>query len=271
LAQDYKIQFVRPAKVGEQFTTAISAKKSETTQTLLNGEPDKKTTRSLTAQCQGTLKVLQIDDKTGVVTKIRYEVDRLTRDDDESYYPAGTVIIAKKDGSETAFEIDGERPDAEHTEVLSMLLDASSPNGISSRDDSTGTTARQKVGDSWPINAGKIASYYADGGTPVTADELKGQSTLASVKKLDGVDVMVIKSKITADGFSKDLDGGASLSDGKMTTEVTDVLPIDISLPVVSLSSKLTSTVTINPPLGSRKSVINTRIERRERREAMTP
>ncbi len=266
-AQNYKIKLVRPDKVGDQYASSVTAKVSETTVTTKNGEETDTKTEGFTAACQGTVKVLAIDEKTGAATKIRYQVDTMTKNG-RALYPQGTVIIAKRSGSDTSFEIDGERPDEDQAPVLTALLgDVSRTHGLTNEAEAKGTSSPQQVGNSWPIKTDQIAEQFSGENSPVTPEQLKGESELVAVKKVEGQDVMIIKSKITADGLKKDLAVRGAITDGKLTAEVTDTLPLDETLPKLFSTSKLTLTMTIAQPLGATKLIVTTKQERKERRD----
>jgi hypothetical protein len=266
-AEDYKIKLVRPDKVGDEYASSVTAKFSKTTVTMKNGEETDRKTDAFTAACQGTVKVLAIDEKTGIADKIRFQVDSLTKAS-RDLYPQGTVIICKRSDGDTSFEIEGERPDEENAAVLHALLgDVGRNHGLTNEAEAKASQP-QSVGSTWPINTEKIATEFAGEDSPITADELKGESQLVSVKKVDGKDAMVVQSKISAGGFKKDLDEGrGSISDGKLTVITTDVLPVDESLAKLSSTTRITLSLTISPPLGSSKSIVTTKLERKERRD----
>jgi hypothetical protein len=268
-ADDYKIKLIRPDKVGDQYTSAVTSRVTETVVSLQNGEETDRKTEKFNAECQGTVKVLAVDEKTGFATKIRYQIDKLARDG-KDLYPAGTVIIAKRDGDETSYEIDGEHPDETSLPIIASLLDLPGSRGMTTEAESNAIDKPQAVGATWPINTSKVAKDISNDQLAITADELKGESKLVSVKKVDGQDVMVVKATISADGFKKDLPNGGSVSDGKMSAEITNVLPVDDTQPAISSSSKITVTVTVNPPLGASKSVVTTKRERKDRRDPLT-
>jgi hypothetical protein len=265
-ADDYKIKVVRPDKVGDQYSSSITAKFSVTTVNTKNGEETDRKTDAFNASCQGTVKVMAIDE-AGVACKIRFEVESLTKGN-RKLYPQGTVIIAKRENGETSFEIEGERPDDENAAVLNTLLeDVGRNHGLSNDAEGKAATAPQAVGSTWPLITGKIDDKFGGEDSPITPDLLKAEGQLVSVKNVDGKDVMVVESKITADGFKKDLEGRGSIRDGKLSVVVTDVLPVDETQPKLSSTTKITMSMTICPPLGSAKSIVTTKLDRRERRD----
>jgi hypothetical protein len=271
-AEDYKINLVRPNKVGNEYANSVTAKVSRTSTAVLNGQEqeESKDFKSFTAACKGTVKILMIDDKAKYPTRIRYEVESLTKDG-VSLYPQGTVIIARLSGNEVTFDIDGTQPDVEHTAVIAVLLDLSRPNGVTNEDATNEPYKPQKVGDTWPINASKSTKEFrSEESLQVTPDQLKGQSKLVDVKDLNGQKALVIRSSITADGLKKDLPDGSSISDGKITCEINEVLPVDPTQPVISLDTKLNMTITMNPHFGSTKTILHVKSDRKERRAAIT-
>jgi hypothetical protein len=270
-AEDYQIKIVRPDKVGDEYTTSITASVSQTFQKNLYDDDDSKKTDSFTAACQGNLKVLAVDEKGKFATRIRFQVDSMTKNEKE-LYPEGTVIIAKIVEKETTFEIDGVSPDDEHEAVLQALLNLTAPNGITNEDETNGTDKSQKVGDTWPINADKLKKELGGrDGNPSIASQISGESKLVSIKDVSGTQAMVIKSTVTANGVKKDLPDGSSISDGKITSDITAVYPVDPALPIISLQTKVSMTLTMVPHFGNNKSVWTIKRDRKERREPVTP
>jgi len=266
--EDCKVKPIRPVKVGEEYSSSVTAKFSKTTVTTKNGEETDRKTDAFTAACQGSVKVLAINDRTGVATKIRFQVDSMTKSN-RTFYPQGTVIIAERTGADANFEIEGERPDEDHAAVLNALLgDVGRNHGLTNESEGKAAAQPQAVGSTWTLSTDKILDQFSDEDLPITADQLKGESQLVSLKKVDDKDAMVVQSKITADGLNKDLDGGrGSMSDGKFSLVATDVLPLDESLPKLSSVTRVTITMTITPPLSSSKSTVTTKLERKERRD----
>jgi hypothetical protein len=266
-ADDYKVKLVRPDKVGDQYMSSVTAKHTEIYVTTKNGDETDRKTETFTAACQGTVKILEVDTKTGLATRIRFQVEKMTKDDDE-LYPQGTVIIAKQDGTETSFDIDGDRPDEDHVEALNALLGTGRSNALMTAT-ATATAADEprQVGGSWPINVGKFPTGMYEEGHPVTTDAVKGERKLVSVKKMGGQDVMVVKTTITGEGIKEELPDGWTITDGTITSEASDVLPVDDKQPAVSSVAKLTVKITMAPPLGASKSIVTVKAERRSRRD----
>jgi hypothetical protein len=236
---DYKIKLMRPVKVGDQMSVHIVTKSSETISALPNAPG------AFTAELTGTFEALAVNDKTGSATKLRCTVTKLTRDDKE-LYPAGTVITGEKINKTDAFTIDGKPVDAANVPALSAVIELNDPNRSGNDDDIYGTDQPQKVGSSWEINAGELATDLTEEGLPIPAESLKGTLKLVDVSKVNGVDAMTLSAHITADGFKTALPG-AAVTDGKLDMTAETVYPVDPSLPSFSAKIKMHMTMTLMP------------------------
>jgi hypothetical protein len=265
-AEDYKVKLSRPDKVGDEYTNTVTAKVSQSMTLTVNGNEAPAKTDKFKAECKGTVKVLAINEKTGSATKIRYQVDKLTKNGDE-LYPQGTVIIAEKIGHQTTYDIDGDRPDAEHAAVLDVVLDVNSTTDEYSDDQTMGTDKAQKVGDTWPIDADKSAKMLSDDELTIDAAHLKGESKLDEVKPVDGTDAMVVTTTMTADNLKNDLPNGATMTDGKMSIELTETMPVDASLQPLIMTAKTSFEMTVQLPQGAGTSVVKVKRELKEVRE----
>jgi hypothetical protein len=244
-AQEYKIQFTRPDKVGDEFVADVSAKSSTKMDATVNGALQPIKDESFKAEMHGTVKVLAVNDKSGEATKVSVTIDKLTKDGND-VYPAGTVIIAEKTGPKASFQIDGKPAEAENVEVLDSVISVSDATRDNNDDALTGTDQAQKVGGTWPVNSDKLAKDMSSSGLPLTPDELKGESKLVEVKTDNGVEVMVVHTDVNADGIKKDMPDGSAISNGKMTAEVTYTMPTDTTLPLISGTEKTHIAMDIN-------------------------
>ena len=246
LAQSYKIKLVRPLKAGQQYSHHVTASVRESADTALHGQPPVNQTESFSIQMQGTVTVGAVNARTGGVTKLSCKVDSFTRDGQPLCAP-GTVITAEKQGSKSIFKLNGKPADAADQEALESALQISDPKGQFSNDELTGTKAAQKAGDSWPIDAAKVARQISTSGLPITPDITQGNSTLV---KLDGLhdETMTIQTLITADGFKKQMPDGSVMSNGKLRLEANSALAVDPSIPGGTSTTKMHVTMTITRP-----------------------
>ena len=84
-AEQYKVRLVRPYKVGYEFDTEATI----TYKREVGGN-----VTSFTGQLYGTVKGLEVNEKTGGVTQVQCTVARLTRDGKE-LYQSGVVLVGK--------------------------------------------------------------------------------------------------------------------------------------------------------------------------------
>lgn len=255
--QEYKIKLSRPVKVGDEYVTTVSAQSTQKMDVTINGQSQPLKNDTFKAALHGTVKVLAVNEKINGASRITITVDTLTRDGAD-LYPAGTIITAEKTGQKTSFVIDNAPVEDEKAEVLDTLINVDRADQTTSDDDLTGTDQPQKVGDTWPINADKLAKEISDNGLPLKGEDLKGESKLVEVKKVKDADVMVVQTTVTADGIKKDLPDGSSISDGTLKAEVTYTLPTDNTSPAISSGNKMHLVMTVDLPGGAGKASIVT-------------
>jgi hypothetical protein len=267
-AENYKIKVSRTQKVGDEYTNTVMAEVSQSVTITVNGIEAPAKSDKFKAECHGSVKVLAINEKTGSATKIRYQVDKMTKDGDE-FYPQGTVIIAEKTGHDTTYDIDGDRPDAEHVAVLEELINISSTTDEYCDDQLIGTDKPQKVGDTWPIDPEKNAKDLSDDELMINPAHLKGESKLVEVKPVDGTDAMVISTTMNVDTLKNDLpNGGGSITDGTMKLDLTQTLPVDESKQPLTMSAKMSLEMTVQLPQGAGTSKVTVKRELKEVRGA---
>ncbi len=256
-AQEYKIKLVRPMKVGDECVITVAAKLDRTIVINTNGQASPPQTDGFTAYLHGVVKVLEINQKAGVPTRITCKVDKLTKDGAELYAP-GTVITAEKVDKKSVFTIDGKKVDSARSEVLEAVLDVEDPNRTTSDDELTGTDRPQKVGDTWPLHAESVAKDLAEHDMTVDPHTIRGECKLVEVTKLKNTQVLVIDTTIETDDLKGKLPDGTAMTGGSVVAKLTYMLPVDGSAMPVQNKTQVKVVVKIDLPRGMGQAVVTT-------------
>ena len=238
-AEDYKIKLMRSLKVGDEIALHVTSKSSQ----VVSVNPNMP--QAFMVELTGAVKVLAVNEKTGTPTKLSCTVSKLTNDGND-LYPAGTVITGEKVNKMDTYTIDGNPVDAMNVPMLSAVLELTDPTRATTDDEMYGTDQPQAIGGTWPVSPDKLAADLAEEGLPVPAESLKGTVKLDDVKKVSNVDAMLLNTHITADGFKATLPG-AAVTDGKLDVAADMIMPVNPSLPGLSMKMKLHMSMTITP------------------------
>jgi hypothetical protein len=126
------------------------------------------------------------------------------------------------------------------------LLSARSGGDARGDDATFGTDHDVKPGDTWDLDATKVAKELQAADFPATADQIKGTGKLVEVKKIDGTDAMLVQMNIDAKVGQKALDNGMTLTDGTLSSVTTVGLPLDVNKPGISEKADFKIRMNIN-------------------------
>jgi hypothetical protein len=220
----YKIQLVRPYKVGDKYATELEATYKTMARSKVN---------AFVGKASGTVTVLAVNEKTGRTTQLSCTVDALTKDG-KSLYPTGTVLTGQKENHASRFTINGQPASKEETQLLEALFDLGDPNETVSEDQISGATEAKKVGASWQVDRDAAAAGFKEDRLDVSSENVQGDSTLVKLEKADGIDAMVFRSDITAKTLKGPTGSKAKIIGGTFEEVEEVVLPLDPSLPAIS-------------------------------------
>jgi hypothetical protein len=250
-AQEYKIKISRPAKVGDQYTTSVTASfKNDAVITLLGGAPPQNRNQEFTAELQGLVTVDEVGDKNSAPKKLTCKVDHFTKDG-KDLYPAGAVIVAERKDGKPSYTVDGKAVAQQYVEMFSAMMDIPNPDKSVTEDQAIGTDKPQKVGDTWPIDPDAVAKDCSEDGMKTDAADVKGEGKLLKAKKLNGNPVLVISAHVNIDKFSLEIPMLGHANGDKMTVEQTMTLPADEAKPVVGDAEKVHLTMKVDLPNGA--------------------
>lgn len=108
----------------------------------------------------------------------------------------GQKILAKIQGHETTFIIDGKPADKSLAPLLNQFFHLT-PSDEVTPDDVFGSTTPRRVGDSWPINPDRMAASFLDTQYEVDPKNISGTVHLASVETYENQPCIKLQADVT--------------------------------------------------------------------------
>lgn len=225
-AEDYAIKMQQPLKVGQHYKFTTTASELSRTTMGSGGKVMQGQTNSITVDMESDVTVDQVDAQGRPTKETHKIVKLLERGAKEPALAAGTKLVAMRLKEKMAFEVDGKPADATTTRLLALTITMNS--GGPTDDEIFGTTERKKIGDSWKINQDAAMKDATEkmAGQGMTIESISGQTTLESVTKEGGTDVLHLKSNMTAKVNPKP-QGPFTSAEAKMEANFTGAFPAD--------------------------------------------
>ncbi|MCY2930106.1 MAG: hypothetical protein NTV86_11545 [Planctomycetota bacterium] len=246
-AKDYRIKLSRPEKVGQefQFTTSGSEK---TEQTLTIGEKVQTTTDEFVFEVKGAEQIGKTTEK-GEPTEVAFTVETCVKIDGDKRSeaaPKGTVVIVSAVGGkkEVRAKDPGVTLSPDATRILRTAISVKARE--ENDDDAFGTDKRQRIGDSWPINAELMAkSFSREFGREgaVKSADVTGQTTLAGLKTVEGVECLDLRFEVKLQNFAPPVRPEAKVVKGEVTVSGTEYAPVDESMSALGAQTTMTVAV----------------------------
>lgn len=245
---DFPILFARKSKVGQKLHLVSTSVDELSIQKRVAGTDLPPSKQSSTTEYIGDSTVLALTPK-GYAQKARVTLSKMVRlsaGQSIELLPAGTVVMAERQGEQTTYSVSGRPVSAELAQALQGL-------GLSLHDDSAtkddkvfGTTERKKTGDSWPINAQAAAAGFTKSGIQADAKLISGTTTLEKVTKVDGKALLGITGTITFVDVQVPLPTGCKMESSVATMGHAGQFPVNPSKPVVEESTSIEIVFTYN-------------------------
>ena len=257
---DYEIRLFRPNKAGDRYRISVTG--HQIRQVMLrsaSGETLRSERASFSVEMAGAVQVLEVDPK-GNATRAAITVDTLVRviglQRDELLRP-GTLVTEQRAGARQEFQIDGRVVGPDLKDALDVALSETNDPGAPSDDELMGTRERKKVGERWPVNRERLASFCSqdsDINLAVAPQDIEGGGTLAAVARVGDIDCLRVDVAMTILGRPRDTKLPAGMEKAKIEINISALLPVDPKLDQLEESTRLTMTLVApaSPPLESR-------------------
>lgn len=250
-ADTYAIKISRPSKVGERYgLTATVSDQRAGTFTVAGKEP-RRQSADVKLALAGEVTVLEVSPR-GRETKVSCAVTRceLTPPDGKvvPLVRPGQVLSAAWQGKEEVVTVEGGEPlPRDAVDLLRAVLPVSDPD-LPDDDATFGTRDRKRVGDAWDADREQLLAGAQRQQMPVAKGGVGGRVTLAEVRKVNGVDCVVLRAKITATlgkgGRMPGMPPTLSVTGGTVTSDLDLVQPADTTAHSISQSHVMESRIT---------------------------
>lgn len=277
-AKEYTIKLHRPSKVGEVTEGIVSGTIKESVTVSAEGKVINKKETVIEYKLEGKDETLAVDDK-GRATKFSFTVTKFVqiKDGQEVKIVApGKVILGERIAKEEVFQFkDSQEPlSAEAIKILKHGGPSVSSGGPTD-DEIMGSDKPRKVGDSWDINSELAAKDMLQSfGMAVAKEDIKGQMRIAGAARTNGVDCLDIRMDLALSPFPlpPGLPDGAKVLSGKLTASSSQLLPVDVTLPVLTAEKTMTGKVSVLVPAKEPgKEMTVTSVQESSAKSSMSP
>ena len=230
-AQDYEVRLTRDAEAGEMYELTVSASVSKQMTMSSQGQVLRKNASSITANLEGTVTVLEIDEmkrekKLGLlVSRCLLSSNGSTK---REALAKGTLVVAQIRGGQEEFLIDGNAVSEDIAEMLGILI--SLPIAQATDDDIFGTKERRKVGDSWAVNSVKAAVDLSSKGIKVDPEDIKGSTKFDKLIVADGTNCLQISARMEMINIRPPLPRGMNVTKSNASANFSGEFPVDVSI-----------------------------------------
>jgi hypothetical protein len=250
-AQDYEIKLVRTVKVGDRYGVVATGTTEQHMTMTVAGQPAPPRDQVMAANLTAKAEVLAAT-PGGRESKSRFTITKLTRTagpQADEPLPAGTVVVAERVGTKTEFKVGDAPVSPDVAKVLGMLISMESDQGAND-DVVFGTKARQKVGDSWPIDANAAAAdAAAKAGLKIDPANITGTATLAEVQK----EGLKIAGTMQMKDVGIPLPPGMAVTASAFTARFSGVFPLDAAKRAVNSTMSMDGKVECGGKAGDKE------------------
>ncbi len=246
LAQDYEIRMSRESKVGEKYELTGTGSTSEDSTITGQGQVLQKQSSFLEAKLEATVTVLAVDSlkRESKVSLVVSRCQAMTnlKADTQDLLPKGTVVVAQlMANGKPEFQVDGKVVAKDVAKALGLFI--SLPTGKSTDDDMFGTQERKKIGDSWSVNSAKAAADLAEKEIKVSADNVKGQTTVEKLVETDGVKCLRLSCSMEASNVPVPLPPELKIEKATLSGTFSGDFPLDLARNRQAESAEITMSV----------------------------
>ncbi|MGD0844541.1 MAG: hypothetical protein ABSA06_09275 [Geobacteraceae bacterium] len=231
-AQDYEIRLTRDAEAGEKYELTVSGSISKQMTMSSQGQVLQKNASSFTANLEGTVTVLEIDEMKRekklslLVSRCLVSSNGSTKE--REALPKDTQVVAQIRDGQKEFLIDGNVVSRDIAEMLGILI--SLPISQATDDDIFGTKEHRKVGDSWPVNGVKGAADLSSKGIKVDAKDIRGNTKVEKLIVAGGTNCLQISSKMEMINITPPLPRGLAVTKSNASAAFSGEFPLDVSI-----------------------------------------
>jgi hypothetical protein len=250
-AQDYEIKLSRTVKVGDRYGVVATGTTEQHMTMTVAGQPAPPRDQVMSASLAAKAEVLTAT-AGGREAKSSFTISKFTRTSGaqtDEPLPAGTVVVAERVGTKTEFKVGDAPVSPELAKVLGLLINLESDQGAND-DVVFGTKARQKVGDSWPIDtAAAAADAAAKAGLKIDPANITGSATLAEVQK----EGLKVAGTMQMKDVGIPLPPGMAVTTSAFSAKFSGVFPLDASKRAVNSAMSMDGKVECGGKVGDKE------------------
>ena len=249
-AQEYAIKLSRPKRIGLKCHVTGRATERDEQSLVVSGRTNR-TENAYDLDFAADSEILEVDSK-GHATKASFTLENCLKTSKEGrgqLFPKGTVIVASVQEGKRVFSTkDGQPIPPAESKVLSALI--SVHQGEADDDDIFGTTARQKVGSTWPVNS-DVALRDLERKMPgMTLTAGKGSTRLVGITKVDGVDCLDISAELRMQVSPRTPPPELKLIQNELAAQATGTFPVNTSRQPLTETMEMTMKLAMSGKLG---------------------
>lgn len=228
---DYAIKLHRPAVVGTTYLVVASAGEDQTMTTSVEGQAGPADTTSLSVELTAHVTTLAIS-ANGKESKISMVIDKskcASSGITSEVLPAGTTVVGVREGDDSIYSVNDTMVNPRATKCLKLALPVGGSD--TSNDDRVfGTAARQKVGNSWPLNNALVSQeLLKSSGLMVEPRNVSGSVRLADVASFAGQPALHIVGEIKMINVMVALPPAIAVKSSEFSAALSGLFPVDPS------------------------------------------
>lgn len=227
-----KIEFFRPAKEGNITNCRLSAVTSTATTTSFADvkTPDRKTELNQSLTADGILKIVEVKGN-GHAAKVEFKINSIEgANNNKKFAPdwkEKTIIadLTVKPVCEFRIKDSDKKLNQQEIQMLSLLFRPAPEENMA---DYIGTDQSISIGDSWNAKVSPFIKLFKNQGLILSEKNIKGNVTLKSRNKFEGIDCWEIEEKLNV----KDL------PDFMFHFSLSVLLPVDVKYGNIKMTRK---------------------------------
>jgi len=264
----YRIQLLRPEKVGQTSRVVVSGSQKLVTTTTPATEPPK--CEKFAFEVKGIRRVLGTD-RQGRTTKVAFTVDNCVKIEGQNkteVVAQGTVVIASMAGG-GKLDIRCKDPNVTLSDsgsgIVGKFIGMHMPTELDS-EKVFGTDKPRRVGESWPIDRELVAKSFRDQNGKegkLKKEDVTGQMKLAGVTKVDGIECLDLRAEMRFSGFLSMAEHWMTAEKSEISFTIASMLPVDPSVPELVETTEIAFTMVVKFNItGNERKVETTAVER---------
>lgn len=263
-AQDYEIKLVRPPKVGQKYTMTVEGALVRTSSLKVEGKPAGKHDEGYGVVLEGTVEVLAVngDGEEGKAACTVKKCVRVTPEGEAELVPAGRVVTAEGGKEDTTFTVDQGELSDDAKEALELVFRMGEEDGFND-DKIYGTSQRQPVGGSWPVNQQAASDEAKADKFLFEPSDIVASLKVEGVEKVGDVECLRIAGQTEIKKFTAEAPEGMTFDTGSLKAKYSGLFPVDVNVGVLAETMSVSHSVSYRGKTeGGQETLIESKVQR---------